>query len=587
MITVDADPKTMILSVEAPPRLTDILARIPGIRAVGNQGRWEGPVTAALMMAVAKDLGSLRDFTPTDRATDLLRAIKDVQANVSRIKTQGLVGAYNDKLYDFQTAGVWMLLNRKGCLLGDEMGTGKTVQALTAARQVQAEADRPVATLVVAPNSMKHRWGRECETWFPEAKAVVLEGDARKKAKLIDEAKTLLDDGVPVVVSTNWESLRTLSRLSGHGAAKLTEKQKTPGLLQEIKWDIVIADEAHRAKDPGSQQTRALWYLGKDATYRWALTGTPTLNTPGDLWAIGRFYDPATFGESRHRWHNRFVAYIETRFGPKDIGLNAQREAEFSAWFDMNFIRRTTSEVLDLPDLRGGLLSENSELDVRSIEMTPQQKTAYNKMVKDMIVAINDDFLVANDPLSLLTRLSQIASATPVVEDMEVIALDEPSNKINAVMEILSEMDDDKQLVVFAQSRKLIELLSAKLNSKGIDHIQITGAVDPGRRDIDIQRFQAGERRVALATLAAGGTGIDLYAADTAVFMQRGYSFGDSLQAEARIYRNGQAADRVHIIDLVSKDTVDEAVIEALQSKGEMAEQVLRDKARHLLREKA
>jgi len=69
--------------------------------------------------------------------------------------------------------------------------------------------------------------------------------------------------------------------------------------------------------------------------------------------------------------------------------------------------------------------------------------------------------------------------------------------------------------------------------------------------------------------------------------MQRGYSYGDSLQAEARVYRNGQDAERVHIIDLVSRDTVDEAVIEALQSKGEMAEQVLRDKARELMRSKA
>lgn len=587
MITVDADPKTMTLSVEAPPRLTDILARIPGIRAVGNQGRWEGPVTPALMIAVAKDLGRIPGFAPTERATSLLRAIKAIQGSTAAVKRQGPGWSYDDRLYSYQQAGVWMLLNRKGCLLGDEMGTGKTVMALTAARQVQRRADKPIAVLVVSPNSMKHRWGRECETWFPEAKALVMEGTAPTKAKRIEEAKTLLDDGIPVVISVNWEALRTMSRLSGHGSKKLTDKQKQPGLLQEIEWDIVIADEAHRAKDPGSLQSRALWYLGKDAEYRWALTGTPTLNTPGDLWSIGRFYDPDTFGPSRHAWHNRFVAYIETRYGPKDLGLNFKRQDEFTQWFDMNFIRRTTDEVLDLPDLVGGLLSENSKLEVRAIEMLPEQKRIYNKLVKDMIVSVNDDFLIANDPLSLLTRLSQAASATPVVEDLEVIALDEPSNKIKAVQEILGEMEEHRQLVVFAQSRKLIELLSAKLTAKGQDHIQVTGAVDPGRRDIDIQRFQKGEVRVALATLSAGGTGIDLYAADTAVFMQRGYSYGDSLQAEARIYRNGQEAERVHIIDLVSTGTVDEAVIEALQSKGEMAEQILRDKARHLLREKA
>ena len=582
MIHVDADPETMRLTVQAPSRLADVLGRLPGLRVDAEAGAWAGPVTAANMIAVASEVGKLPGFTPTERASGLMAAIKSQRNRIDGAKAGTLVGAhYDDRLYDYQTIGVWMLLERQRMLLGDEMGTGKTVMALAAARKVGG------ATLVVSPNSMKHRWAREAAVWFPEARTFVVHGTAKQKEAIIAEAYEAHEAGESALVSTNWESLRTLSRVAGYGSQKLTDKEREAGPLNRIGWRTVIADEAHRAKDPNSKQTRALWAVAQGAQYRWALTGTPTLNTPGDLWAIGRFYDPESFGTSRHKWHNRYVAYIETNWGPKDIGLNMLKEPEFTSWFDMNFIRRTTSDVLTLPPLRGGLLSEDSVLDVRELELTAKQKSAYNKMVKDMIVAIDGGILVATDPLALLTRLSQIASATPVISsDGEVVALDAPSNKIDAVMEILDEMDEDRQVVVFAQSRKLIELLAGKLTAKGIESIQITGAVDPGVRDVYIQRFQAGEARVALATLAAGGTGIDLYAADTAVFMQRGYSFGDSLQAEARVYRNGQDAERVHIIDLVSRDTVDEVVIEVLQSKGEMAEQVLRDKAREMMRSK-
>jgi len=303
------------------------------------------------------------------------------------------------------------------------------------------------------------------------------------------------------------------------------------------------------------------------------------LNTPGDLWAIGRFYDPATYGDSRHKWHNQYVAYIETNWGPKDIGLRQDRKDLFEAWFDMNFVRRTKDEVLDLPPIT---------YQTRTVEMHQKQRTAYNKMVNDLIVAIDDGVLVATDPLALLIRLSQIASATPVVSpEGEVLALDTPSNKIPALFEVLDELGEDKPVAVFAQSRKLVELAASELERKGISTAMVTGAVDPALREANVKRFERGDARVALVTLGAGSEGINFFAADTAVFLQRSYSFGQSLQAEARVHRIGQEAEHVTIIDLVSEGTVDEAVIAALQSKGEMSEQVLRDQARSLMRSKA
>ena len=569
MIEVHADPHSMRLEVRAPSRLADIIARIPGLKVDARAGCWAGAITPQLMLAVANDLGKMDGFAPTPEADSLMSSIQAVRSDVASVKRDG-TGHDDPRLYDYQAVGVWMLLNRKRVLLGDEMGTGKTVMSLTAARECRG------ATLVVCPNSMKHRWADEAKVWYPEARSFVLHGTAKQKQSLIDEATEAWKDGTPILVIVNWESLRTLSRVAGYGSQKLTEKEKEAGPLNGFKWETVIADEAHKAKDPNSKQTRALWAVAQGAEYRWALTGTPVLNTPGDLWAIGRFYDPATFGESRHKWHNSYVAFIETNWGPKDIGLRQDRKALFEAWFDMNFIRRTKDEVLDLPPVT---------YQTRTVELHQKQRTAYNRMVQDMIVAIDEGVLVATDPLALLTRLSQIASATPVIDEHgDVIALDTPSNKVAALFEVLDELGEDRPVAVFAQSRKLIELAASELERKGISTAMVTGAVDPSLREGNVQRFQRGDARVALVTLGAGAEGINLYAADTAVFLQRSYSYGQSLQAEARIHRIGQEADRVTIIDLVSEGTVDEAVIEALRSKGEMSEQVLRDQTRSLLR---
>ena len=278
-IIVDFTEQDWTITVKAPSRMADVISRIPGLRVQGNE--WVGTATPALMIAIAKDLSKIRGFEPTTNAVHYMMQVQDDRNTVEAAKL-GNVPEYDDRLFDYQHAGVWMLM-KGSALLGDEMGTGKTVMSLTAARQVQARA-----VLVVCPNSMKHRWAlEEAAVWYPEAAGIVVHGTKAQKEKAIAQAMGCLDSGVPVVVSVNWESLRSLSRVAGYGSKKLSEADATPGPLNDIDWDVVIADEAHKAKDPNSKQTRALWAVSRGAHYRWALTGTPVLNTPGDLWAIG------------------------------------------------------------------------------------------------------------------------------------------------------------------------------------------------------------------------------------------------------------------------------------------------------------
>ncbi len=539
---------------------------MPGFRAQGDT--WSGPANFTNLVALAKDLSGLDGWTPDEAVTDLLRYNLQCAARVEHFKAEPTAPVYDERLFDYQNLGVWMLL-QGGCLLGDDMGTGKTVMGLTAARQVGGN------TLVVAPNSMKHTWAREAETWYPEAEAIVIHGTAKQREAQFSRAQEIVFDGIPLVVCVNWEALRTLTRLAPYGSIKLTDKDRAEGPLNRIEWLTVIADEAHRAKDAKSKQTRALWHVSKGAWYRWGLTGTPMLQSPGDLWSIGRFYDPDSYGTSRHRWHNRFVEFIDTQWGPKDIGLSVTREAEFLKTFDARWLRRLKREVNDLPSVTH---------QTRELEMHAKQKAAYNKMVKDMIAAIEGGILVATDPLALLTRLSQIASALPVIDsDGNVVALDTPSNKVSALLDFVAdELPADESLVVASASRKLIELAGAELTRKGHEVAYITGTIDAAQRDVNVQRFQEGEVRIILCTMGAGSEGITLTRANTMVVLQRGYAYGQSKQMDARIDRIGQTSP-VTIIDFVSQGTVDENVLDVLHSKEEMAEEVLRDKARQIL----
>jgi SNF2 family DNA or RNA helicase len=184
--------------------------------------------------------------------------------------------------------------------------------------------------------------------------------------------------------------------------------------------------------------------------------------------------------------------------------------------------------------------------------------------------------LAAFDPLVQTLRLLQIASAMPVLDESgAVVALDKPSNKLVALQELLDERAGAPTLV-FAASRKLIELCSREV---GVDHVLITGAQTPVERAESVSRFQTGVVPLALVTLGAGGEGITLTAADTAVFLQRSWSLVQNLQAEDRIHRIGQDASAVNIIDVVSDGSIEARVLEAFAGKEQSLQDVVRDKA--------
>ena len=349
--------------------------------------------------------------------------------------------------------------------------------------------------------------------------------------------------------------------------------------LNGIDFKAVIADEIHRSKDPKSKQSRALWAATGDADIRFALTGTPIANNVVDLWAILHWLSPKDW-PSKTKWIDRMVDTMLNAFGGMMVlGVKAHMQDEF--YKSVNpYMRRMLKKVV-LPHLPP-VLTER-----RDVEMSTKQKKAYEQMRDLMIAELGDegDVVTAPSVLTQTIRLLQFASSYATLEVDETTGeqktiLNAPSCKIDALMEDIENGDfGDDSVAVSAVSKQLINLLSAELTKKKIAHGLITGDQDEDERQQAVDDFQAGKIKWILFTAQAGGVGITLTAARRLIMLQRPWSLVDYKQVLDRVHRIGsEVHDSIVITDYVTDGTIEERVIQVLETKADNFEQIVRDK---------
>lgn len=381
------------------------------------------------------------------------------------------------------------------------------------------------------------------------------------------EAKNHLE-AFETVLAEAKKHLQTTERDVSHGSC-----EKCPRELNEIDWRLVIADEAHRAKDPKSKQTRALWAVSRPATRRIFMTGTPIANRPDELWSPLHFMDPREW-PSKSKYVDYFTNKVFNFWGGMEIlGLNAETRPQFFAIVNPR-MRRMPKEVI-LPQLPPKVPVE------RIVPMTPKQAKAYKQMVDEKLAELGDgdvsQLLVGANPLTRNTRLMQLASAMLTPEGDGYVMV-EPSSKLDDLDELIEDAEGE-QLVVFAMSKQLINLAAARAEKRKISFGLITGDQSVPERQQTVDEFQAGDLRMVFATTAAGGTGITLTAARTLIRLQRDWSAVNNSQAEDRIHRIGsEIHESVSIVDMVAPGTVEIHQLEALAGKHGNLQEIVRDK---------
>lgn len=484
---------------------------------------------------------------------------------------------WTDKLYAFQRAAVEFMAEKRCVLLADEMGVGKTLESLSAVAEALIRDDTldlSLPRLVVAPNSAKGVWGREIAKWLgSEEPFVLVDGNTAKAREL--QIVEGIESGSWVVV--NYEQIRATKvvteRQVNHrdGSVSTAEDikwtMKQP-IFEETKWLAIIADEAHRAKNHKAQVSRGLWRL--TAPIRFALTGTPISNHPGELWSILRWLYPDQYHEhgKRHNgqawaywpFYDEYVEDYDTGYGKIIVGVKNPDSLRFELRNRM--IRRTKQDVLDLPEKvreyvpvklgkKQRKLYQEAEKDFwLSVEQAVADgDTKLAQQAKEVIEGKRSIYELSNGA-SRTVRLRQIAS-TPAL-----LGGEDDSAKLDAIVENIMD-NAHKQHVVFVEFVQTANILVERLRKRKLTAEAFTGEVTATwERTAMEDAFQAGDLNVIVGTIAAMGEAVTLTAADTVHFCERSWVEVKNEQAEDRLWRAGQV-NRVTVLIYEAEDTVD------------------------------
>jgi hypothetical protein len=435
------------------------------------------------------------------------------------------------KLRPYQSEGVaWLwsrYLVRVGALLADDMGLGKTHQVMGLLCLVR-DRDPAARTLVVCPRGVLEHWHTLLERFAPDLPVRLFHGPTRSLRGF---------DGGGVVLTTYDILFRSTEELS------------------ESEWSVAVFDEAQRIKNPRTKAARAARKV--PALFRVALTGTPLENRLLELWSVVDLILPGFLGSERE--------FRATHRDPShhQLHLLRQRLAALT-------LRRVKEQVLsDLP--------EKVE-DIRYCHLLPAQRKIYRRIhsqrTEEIVEILRDDD--AEIPymhiFALLTRLKQVCDHPALIEGEEYAEGD--SAKLEILDEILDEaLDGGLQVVVFSQYVKMINVLVRHLDRRKISHLVLTGETrDRGRI---VRRFNSEQHeRVLLASLLAGGVGIDLTGASVVLHYDRWWNPAKENQATDRVHRMGQRRF-VQVFKLITRDTIEERIDELIRSKIELMDRVV------------
>ncbi len=417
-----------------------------------------------------------------------------------------------------------------GCL-ADDMGLGKTVQVLAllegrrTRRLRKGEQRRP--SLVVAPASVVHNWIAEAGRFTPRLNAHEHHGADRWKR--FEEAS-----GPQLIVTTYALLRRDAERLG------------------EMEFDYAILDEAQAIKNATSQAAKAARLLR--AEHRLALSGTPIENRLEELWSLFEFLNPGMLGAA--------PAFKRLLKG----GADESRLPQIARAVRPFVLRRTKQEVL--PEL-----PPKTEQTV-AIDLPAGQRKVYDELAAYYRKALAGAEVEEQNSIQILTALLRLRQAAchPGLIDAERAGA--ASGKFDELLPRLEELvAEGHKALVFSQFTQLLDLLRARLDAKGLNYELLTGRTR--NRAACVESFQSEEGpSLFLISLKAGGTGLNLTAADYVFLLDPWWNPAAEAQAIDRAHRMGRTRP-VHAYRLVARDTIEERVLELQESKRQLAASIL------------
>lgn len=560
------------------------IASVPGSRFVGNgKDYWTIPRTWTAIRVASRLFPGQLVWTPEAAEwansiwTGLVEpslALRNEGAKPEWVEAIGKRMPEGFRVLPYQIAGALFLATARRAALFDQQGTGKMTQvALTLSLYPDT-----LPALIICPKSVLYTWRDELAKFG--VASVVADGSAVNRRKVFDEfGHGIVEDDPdrPRVMITSYGLMAKHSRVAGFGTIKLSEEHRTPKELQDTQWACVVADEAHRIKDPTAVQTRACWAVREHAKYVWATTGTPIEKDGIDLWALLHFLDPVEF-PSKTKYIDLWIMTAPAYFGGIEIlGLRPDTEDEFRSCTEWHWRRVLASE--DLPP---------AVFDKRNAFMEGTHRKAYTDMKKQLMAELDSDgsfdTLFAPNHMVKTGRLKMMASAKCVIDEHDNVRMTEPSWKLDAVMDAMQDYEG-KPTIYWFDNRDLLHLFEARLDAHHvggkpapIKHVAIHGDVSAEDRATAVRDFQTGEVDHILCTYGAAAEGVTLTRSPVAFRVQRPWSSITDQQAPFRNRRIGsEGHDTITYVDFVTQNTVDEDLITQHLEKIGRQQEILQD----------
>ena len=436
------------------------------------------------------------------------------------------------ELRDYQLTGYHWLSRLAhwgvGACLADDMGLGKTLQAL--ALLLDRAPHGPA--LVVAPTSVCMNWVGEVARFAPTLK-VTMFGSGNRQLTLAGLKP------FDLVVASYGLLQQETERFSA------------------VQWHTIVLDEAQAIKNHATKRSQAAMAL--QGGFRMILSGTPVENHLGELWNLFRFINPGLLG-SLEQFNERYAGPIERQ---QDTGAR-NRLRKLIAPF---MLRRTKSQVLSELPSRTEIL--------RQVELSKEEAALYEALRREALDRLaSTEGNAGQRHIEILAEIMKLRRAC-CNPNLVAPALGLPSSKLAAFGELLDELLANRhKALVFSQFVDHLSLIRAELDARGVRYQYLDGSTPMQERKVRVDAFQAGEGDVFLISLKAGGTGLNLTAADYVIHMDPWWNPAVEDQASDRAHRIGQTRP-VTIYRLVAQQTIEEKIVDLHKTKRALADSLL------------
>ena len=439
-----------------------------------------------------------------------------------------------------------------------EMGTGKS-KVLVDNMAMLYDKGKINGAVIVAPKGVYRNWySQEIPNHLSshiQPKMVLWTAlTSKKKDK---EYQTLFETGHDLhILIINVEALSTKKGLDF--AAKFMRCHKT----------MLAIDESTTIKNPSAKRTKSILALGKEATYRRILTGSPVTKSPLDLYTQCGFLNSFLLGyDSFYAFRNRYANMIDRNFGGRRVQLigSYKRLDELADKLKAFSYRVLKDDCLDLPD---------KVYIRREVDLTDEQSKAYATMKSAALASLKGKMATAPHVLTQMMRLHQITCGHLRNDDGTITEI--KNNRLKELINLLDEVEG--KVIIWANYvydiENLVKVISDEFGADSI--VQYYGAIPAEQRQQNIEKFQDpnSKARFFIGNPQTGGYGITLTCANTVVYYSNGYDLEKRLQSEDRAHRIGQTKS-VTYVDFIAPKTVDEKIVKALRSKMDIANTIM------------